>query len=452
MSGRRRAYDHRLRELVCEEGNAHLLQGMGVPRSTAVSWLRRGPHAVVTLDVVTKDAIELQAEVIRLRQRNEVLSTIARLLFMLLRLAGVRLDETRIPDGAAKAKILAAIARARTTLQLAVVLRVLGLSPSRYHAWNRLERVCQLDDRSSCPRTTPSQLTAEEVRTMHDLATSGSYRHMSIRGLALHAQRIGTLFASPATWGRLIRERGWLRPRARVHPATPKEGVRATKPNEYWHIDVTVIRLLDGTRLYLHAVIDNFSRRILAWKLATRLEPQATCAILSAAGAGLDLSRDPATVVADSGVENVNGDVDALLGIGHLRRVLAQVEVTFSNSMIEAWWRSLKHNWLFLNHLGTLAAVERLVSFYVQQHNAVIPHSAFRGQTPDEMYFWTGTAIPEHLTVARRLARDARLDRNRSLRCRACPPDSSPQISPPDLASPVISSLLQMHAPNSRTS
>jgi hypothetical protein len=68
--------------------------------------------------VVTKEAIGLQAEVIRLRQRNEVLSTIARLLFMLLRLAGVRLDETRIPDGAAKAKILAAIARARTTLQL----------------------------------------------------------------------------------------------------------------------------------------------------------------------------------------------------------------------------------------------------------------------------------------------------------------------------------------------
>jgi hypothetical protein len=66
--------------------------------------------------VVTKDTIELQAEVIRLRQRDEVLSAIARLLFMLLRLAGVRLDETRIPDGAAKEKILTANDRARTTL------------------------------------------------------------------------------------------------------------------------------------------------------------------------------------------------------------------------------------------------------------------------------------------------------------------------------------------------
>ena len=87
-----------------------------MPRSTAASWLRRGPRAVVTLDVATKDTIELQAEVIRLRQRNEVLSAIVRLLFMLRRLAGVRLDETRIPDGDAKAKILTAIARARATL------------------------------------------------------------------------------------------------------------------------------------------------------------------------------------------------------------------------------------------------------------------------------------------------------------------------------------------------
>jgi hypothetical protein len=110
------SYDHRLRELACEDGSAHLLGGIGVPRSTAASWLRRGPRAVVTLDVATKDTIELQAEVIRLRQRNEVLSAIVRLLFMLRRLAGVRLDETRIPDGAAKAKILTAIARARATL------------------------------------------------------------------------------------------------------------------------------------------------------------------------------------------------------------------------------------------------------------------------------------------------------------------------------------------------
>jgi putative transposase len=40
-----------------------------------------------------------------------------------------------------------------------------------------------------------------------------------------------------------------------------------------WHIDITVIRLLDGARAYVHAVIDNFSRRILAWRVGARPQP-----------------------------------------------------------------------------------------------------------------------------------------------------------------------------------
>jgi len=95
---------------------------------------------------------------------------------------------------------------------------------------------------------------------LHDAKGAGQHRHMSIRALALHAQRIGRVFVSAGTWHRLIRARGWRRPRLRIHPASPKQGVRASKPNEYWHVDVTIIRLINGTRLYLHAVIDNFSR------------------------------------------------------------------------------------------------------------------------------------------------------------------------------------------------
>ena len=48
-------------------------------------------------------------------------------------------------------------------------------------------------------------------------------------------------------------------------------------------------------------------------------------------------------VRADAGVENVNAQVDALIHTGVLRRLLAFTELKFSNSMIEAWWRTLKH-------------------------------------------------------------------------------------------------------------
>ena len=65
------------------------------------------------------------------------------------------------------------------------------------------------------------------------------------------------VFASASIWSKLARERGWRRPRTRLYPAKPKIGVRATRPNEYWHINVTVIRLITGVKVYLHAVIDN---------------------------------------------------------------------------------------------------------------------------------------------------------------------------------------------------
>ena len=106
------------------------------------------------------------------------------------------------------------------------------------------------------------------------------YRHVPTGTLAVLAQRLGTVWASPSTWHSLVRRYGWRRPRLRVHPAKPTVGVRTTRPDEMWHIDTTVIRLLDGTRAYLHAVIDNFSRRILAWRVADTFAPVNSVAVL----------------------------------------------------------------------------------------------------------------------------------------------------------------------------
>jgi hypothetical protein len=66
--------------------------------------------------------------------------------------------------------------------------------------------------------------------------------------------------------------------------------------------------------------------------------------------------------------------------------------------MIEAWWRSLKHQWLFLHSLDSVTTIRRLVAFYVDEHNRLLPHSAFRGQTPDEMYYGTADTVPTDLT------------------------------------------------------
>jgi hypothetical protein len=274
-----------MRDLVCEERDPHLFHHLGVPPSTAVSWIRRGPRPVVSADVLAMDGAELQAEVLGLRRRIRLLLAIVRLAFLLVRLSGFRLDSQRVPQGETKRSILAAIASAQKAIPLA---------------------------------------------------------------------------------------------------------------------------------------LDNFSRRILAWKIALHLEPNTTCKLLAEAAKHLPAGSDATSVVADSGVENVNEEVNALFDIGPLRRVLAQVEVSFSNSMIEAFWRSLKHQWLYLNSLDSIERLRTLVEFYVEQHNTQMPHAAFSGQTPDEMYFGTAAQLPTELAAARDLARAARLAANRGLSCDRC--------------------------------
>jgi putative transposase len=416
-----RRYDHRLRDLVQHSGDVTIATGLGVPRSTARGWLRKAPTVVVSLDVTNLKALELQQEVLELRRRVKKLTALLRLALAVLRTSEFSLTHTRLPDGRAKIRILRAIDCARAFVPLPAMLRFLRLSPSRFHAWQRLQHACALDDQPSCPHTSPHRLTPGEIRVIKDMVTAVEYRHVPTGTLAVLAQRLGNVWASPSTWYHLVRTYGWRRPRLRVHPAKPKVGLRTTGANEMWHIDTTVIRLLDGTRAYVHAVIDNFSRRILAWRVAETFAPVNSVAVLVEASRAATPSATTPVVLADAGVENVNADVDDLIAAGVLRRVLAFTELKFSNSMIEAWWRALKHHWLFLHSLDSVTTVRRLVDFYVQEHNRVLPHSAFRGQTPDEMYFGTGDAVPADLTARAAAARQRRLEANRSAACGTCP-------------------------------
>ena len=186
-------------------------------------------------------------------------------------------------------------------------------------------------------------------------------------------------------------------------------------------LDVSVIRLLDGSRAYLHAVIDNYSRAILAWRLAGQLLSVNTAELMREAAQRCVDACQQVKLVTDAGVENVNEVVSQALGELGVEQIIAQVDVVWSNSMIERFWACLRHAWLYLHGLDTIEAVREQVAFYVREYNEVMPHAAFAGQTPNEMYLGTGTDVPEKLAAGRAEARQRRLEANRQARCRPCP-------------------------------
>jgi transposase InsO family protein len=375
---------------------------------------------VETVDVLDDDRLKLLAQNQELQHRVAFLGAMVGVLVALIRISKSRLDFERIPDPTSKRVLLRAIERSKKAMPLTASLRLAGISASRYHSWCRTEAGCDLEDQPSCPRAMPSRLTSDEVAVIETMVASRDHRFMSVRAPALHAQRVGKVFASPTTWHRLIRRRGWRRPRTRVYPAKPKIGIRATAPGELLHLDVTIIKLLDGTRMYLHAIIDNYSRRILSWTLETRLGSGATCRVLREAAREIAGKVEGTLLVSDAGSENVNRNVDDELEGIDFERVLAQIDVTYSNSMIEAFWRSLKHSWLYLHGLETESELRRLIAFYVDAHNEVMPHSAFEGQTPNEVFFGTGDPAVAKLASDRMQAQTERLARNRSAGCGVC--------------------------------
>lgn len=416
----RRVYDHRIRNLVANAG-PQAVNDVVLPRSTVATWKKRGQLAVVSCDCFEQSDIDLRARLAQLERRLTVMRSLLCLLLVWVRVRGARLTDDRLPEGRDKERMLAAIERATKVVPRWLVLAAVGLSETRCRRWKRRAALCTLDDRIPCPKQQPSRLTFAEEQTMRDLVESDEHRHFSIRALAMHARRTAALYASETTWWRTIRDRGWIRPKQRVHPQGPRLGIRASAVGELLHVDVTVIRLLDGTKVFLQAVMDNFSRRILSWRISQALEPWRTAELLKVAVSQFrNVGACGTKLMADSGIENINDAVDAALKKTGVERILAQIEVAWSNSMVEAIWRQIKHSWLFINRLDTFATVERLVAFYVEQHNTVLPQWALKGRTPDEVFRGEAVDLPERLRQAHRDAIRDRIAANRRLSCDSC--------------------------------
>ena len=106
-------------------------------------------------------------------------------------------------------------------------------------------------------------------------------------------------------------------------------------------------------------------------------------AINKAKELGLNLVPD---VFVDNGIENLNHHVDDLVSSNLIRRTIAQIDVKFSNSMVEMLFHRLKHRYLFTIPLTKIIALEKGVDFFLTESNTRIPHSALKGATRRRMH------------------------------------------------------------------
>lgn len=258
---------------------------------------------------------------------------------------------------------------------------------------------------------------------MGNLVTSSEYAHYPIRSLHYYAKREGLLFCSYSTWRKYIDEFGWKRPRRIFRERKFLRGIRAQPPNEIWHLDLSYFTLANRKKCYIQAIVDNYSRYVLAWQVLESFDGSKTGALIKTA---LEkIGRPPAKgrprLIVDGGAENKGRTVDSIEAAGRVPKEVARFEITFSNSIVEVVFRSLKHNYLYHRDVTSLRGLARHVNFWFREHNEKIPHTAFKGEAPLERFSKSWNKENEiRIVVGQEAAVKLRISENQAVACEKC--------------------------------
>jgi putative transposase len=179
----------------------------------------------------------------------------------------------------------------------------------------------------------------------------------------------------------------------KIYPYLLK-GMAIDAPNKVWCADVCYIPMRRGF-LYLVAIMDWYSRKVLSWRLSNTLEADFCVAALREA---LARFRTPEIFNTDQGSQFTSFEFTELLKQAGIRISMDSKGRWMDNVMIERLWRSLKYECVYLHAFETgseaKAGIGKWVSFYNQQR----PHSSLDDQTPREAY-WRSTGVGSPVPV-----------------------------------------------------
>ena len=156
-----------------------------------------------------------------------------------------------------------------------------------------------------------------------------------------------------------------------------KVGIRASKPFEKLHMDVTIYRPLDNTRVYIYFIVDNFSRKILAWKASLKLRADISFDNLKQACIDNNLFDNKTELIVDGGSEN-KGAVDGfILSHENWKKLIAQKDIIFSNSIVEAVNKIMKYHYIFKRSFANYEELSNNLGSFVDDYNSR-PHSVLK--------------------------------------------------------------------------
>lgn len=171
-------------------------------------------------------------------------------------------------------------------------------------------------------------------------------------------------------------------PEHRIYPYLLR-GLDIAEPNQVWCADVSYIPMRKGF-LYLVAIMDWYSRKVLSWRLSNSLDTEFCVAALQEA---LAQYGKPAIFNTDQGSQFTSLEFTQVLKDADVRISMDGKGRWMDNVMIERLWRSLKYECVYLNAFETGSEAKRGIEKWIRLYNEERPHSSLDDKTPHEAYW-----------------------------------------------------------------
>lgn len=156
-----------------------------------------------------------------------------------------------------------------------------------------------------------------------------------------------------------------------------------TRPNQVWAMDITYIPMARGF-VYLAAVLDWATRRVLSWRLSITMEASFCVEALEEALANYG---KPEIFNTDQGSQFTGAAFTSVLKRNDIAISMDGKGAWRDNVFVERLWRSIKYEEVYLRAYDSVSEARQSIGRYLAFYNGRRPHSSLDGMTPDQAYF-----------------------------------------------------------------
>lgn len=303
-------------------------------------------------------------------------------------------------------------------LSIAETLHRLDVPMATYYRWRKIfksQGASALQNQPPIPKRIWNKLPEAEEKLILKLATE--YPERSAREISCHIVDSLGKYISESSVYRVLKKHDLVKKHDSVRfPAGKEFKVKTTGINQLWQTDATYFFVKDWGWYYLISVLDDFSRKILAWELCESMTAEDFSRVIENACEAAKLTKAPEVkmpkLLSDRGpalISRMLGQYLEQKGIGH---ILASPYHPQTNGKIERYHRSTKQKINLVMWENPKDLSEALGKF-IEYYNTERVHEALGNVTPDNVYFGQRDAILEK----RQRTKERTLKRRRKINC-----------------------------------